>query len=46
MIFFRVLQNINIKITDGTLVNYLKFKAPVSLENKTVYMTTHEDFNN
>ncbi|MCG3685792.1 hypothetical protein L5F35_06150 [Aliarcobacter butzleri] len=45
MIFFRVSQNINIKITDGTLVNYLKFKAPVSLENETVYMTTREDFN-
>lgn len=45
MIFFRVSQNINIKITDGTLVIYLKFKAPVSLENETVYMTTREDFN-
>ncbi|MFX4234151.1 hypothetical protein ACOL24_09880 [Aliarcobacter butzleri] len=45
MIFFRVSQNINIKITDGTLVNYLKFKAAVSLENETVYMTTREDFN-
>ena len=45
MIFFRVSQNINIKITDGALVNYLKFKAPVSLENETVYMTTREDFN-
>jgi ADP-heptose:LPS heptosyltransferase len=45
MIFFRVSENINIKITDGTLVNYLKFKAPVSLENETVYMSTREDFN-
>ncbi|MCT7911846.1 hypothetical protein N5912_08380 [Arcobacter lacus] len=45
MIFFRVSENINIKITDGTLVNYLKFKASVSLENETVYMSTREDFN-
>lgn len=45
MIFFRVTQNINIKTTDGTLVKYTKFKAPISLENDTVYMTTFEDFN-
>lgn len=44
MIFFRVSQNLNIKITDGTLVKYLKFKAPVSIENETVYITTYDDF--
>ena len=45
MIFFRVSQNINIKTTDGTLVNYLKFKTPSNLENDTVYITTYDDFN-
>ena len=35
MIFFRVTQNINIKTTDGTLVNYFKFKDPSNLENET-----------
>lgn len=45
MIFFRVSQNINVKITDGTLVKYLKFKVPITLENETVYITTLEDFN-
>jgi len=45
MIFFRVSQNINIKITDGTLVSYNKFKMPSNLENDTVYITTENDFN-
>ena len=45
MIFFRVTQNINVKTTDGTLVNYLKFKSPLSLENETIYITTYNDFN-
>ena len=31
MIFFRVTQNINIKTTDGTLVNYFKLKVPSGL---------------
>lgn len=44
MVFFRVTQNINIKTTDGTLVNYFKFKVPSNLENETVYITTHDDF--
>lgn len=44
MIFFRVTQNINIKITDGTIVKYSRFKAPVSIENETVYITTYDDF--
>lgn len=44
MIFFRVTQNINIKTTDGTLVNYLKFKGPSNLNNETAYITTAEDF--
>ena len=45
MIFFRVSQNINIKATDGTLINYLKFKEPSNMENETVYITTKDDFN-
>ena len=44
MIFFRVSHNINIKATDGTLINYFKFKEPSSLENETVYATTYDDF--
>ena len=44
MIFFRVTQNINIKTTDGTLVNYFKLKVPSNLENETVYITTYDDF--
>jgi hypothetical protein len=44
MIFFRVTQNINIKTTDGTMVNYLKFKVPSNLKNETVYITTYDDF--
>ena len=44
MIFFRVSQNINIKATDGTLINYLKFKEPSNMENETVYITTKDDF--
>ncbi|QKF59983.1 hypothetical protein ACN2EN_10165 [Aliarcobacter lanthieri] len=44
MIFFRVTQNINIKITDGTVIKYNRFKAPVGVENETVYITTYDDF--
>lgn len=44
MIFFRVTQNINIKTTDGTMVNYFKFKLPSNIENETVYITTYDDF--
>jgi len=44
MIFFRVTQNINIKTTDGTLVNYFKLKVPSNLENETIYITTYDDF--
>jgi hypothetical protein len=44
MIFFRVTQNINIKTTDGTLVNYFKLKAPSNMENSTIYITTYDDF--
>lgn len=44
MIFFRVTQNINIKTTDGTLVNYFKLKQPSNLENETIYITTYDDF--
>lgn len=44
MILFRVTQNINIKTTDGTMVNYFKFKVPSNLENETVYITTYDDF--
>ena len=44
MIFFRVSQNINIKIADGTLINYLKFKEPSNMENETLFVTTNDDF--
>ena len=44
MIFFRVTQNINIKTTDGTMVNYFRFKDPSNLENETLYITTYDDF--
>lgn len=44
MIFFRVTANINIKTTDGTLVNYYKFKAPSNLNNETAYISTQDDF--
>ena len=44
MIFFRVTNNINIKTTDGSLVKYLRFKAPASLPNETVYISTYDDF--
>ncbi len=44
MIFFRVTQNINIKTTDGTLVNYFKFKDPSNMDNETIYITTYDDF--
>ncbi len=45
MIFFRVTQNINIKATDGTLIEYLKLKNPANLNNETLYVTTSDDFN-
>jgi len=45
MIFFRVSSNINVKTTDGTLINYYKIKGPSNLENETVYITTYNDFN-
>ena len=45
MIFFRVTQNINIKATDGTLIEYLKIKNPSNLNNETLYVTTSDDFN-
>ncbi|PWE21288.1 glycosyltransferase family 9 protein [Aliarcobacter skirrowii] len=44
MVFFRVTNSINIKITDGTILKYDRFKAPVGLENETVYITTYDDF--
>lgn len=44
MIFFRVTQNINIKTTDGTLVNYYKFKVPLNLDNETVYISSYDDY--
>jgi len=44
MIFFRVTQSINIKITDGTVIKYSRFKAPATVENETVYITTYDDF--
>jgi hypothetical protein len=44
MVFFRVTNNINIKTTDGSLVKYSRFKAPASLPNETVYISTYDDF--
>ncbi len=44
MVIFRTTENINIKTTDGTLVKYLKLKAPSNLFNETVYITTYEDY--
>lgn len=45
MVVFRVTENINIKITDGTLVKYQKVKKASDLLNETIYITTFEDFN-
>ncbi|AXK49505.1 hypothetical protein CRU87_06060 [Aliarcobacter trophiarum LMG 25534] len=45
MIFFRVTNSINIKITDGTILKYNRFKAPIGIENETIYLTTYDDFN-
>lgn len=44
MVVFRVTENINIKITDGSIVKYSKLKGPSNLFNETVYITTYEDF--
>lgn len=43
MVFFRVTKNINIKVTDGTLVKYLKLKKPSELVNENIYCTTYDD---
>ncbi len=45
MIFFRVTGNINIKTTDGTMVNYYKFRRPSNLNNETAYISTYDDYN-
>lgn len=45
MVYFRVNENINIKTTDGTLVNYLKFKLSLEMSNETIYISTFDDFN-
>ena len=45
MIFFRVSQDINVKATDGTLINYFKLKEPSAMENETIYITTYDDYN-
>ena len=45
MIFFRVSQDINVKATDGTLINYFKLKEPSVMENETIYITTYDDYN-
>ncbi|RXJ56231.1 glycosyltransferase family 9 protein [Candidatus Marinarcus aquaticus] len=44
MIFFRVSNNVNIKITDGSLVVYKKIKQASLLDNEEIYCTTYEDF--
>lgn len=43
MLFFRVTENINIKIQDGTLVKFLKLKKPSELINENIYCTTYDD---
>ena len=45
MVFFRVSQDINVKATDGTLINYFKLKEPSVMENETIYITTYDDYN-
>ncbi|XOB61632.1 hypothetical protein ACMC56_13640 [Campylobacterota bacterium DY0563] len=44
MVIFRATENINIKTTDGTLINYSKLKNPSNLFNENIYITTLEDF--
>lgn len=43
MVFFRVTKNINIKVTDGTLVKYLRLKKPSEMVNDNIYCTTYDD---
>lgn len=43
MVFFRVTKNINIKVTDGTLVKYIKLKKPSELINENIYCTTYDE---
>ena len=45
MIFFRVSENINIKTTDGTIVNYFKYKQDNTLVQEWAYITTYDDYN-
>ena len=44
MIFFKVTENINIKVTDGSLVSYLRHKLPTNMNNETIYVTTFDDY--
>ncbi|MEA1914380.1 MAG: glycosyltransferase family 9 protein [Campylobacterota bacterium] len=44
MIFFRATQNINIKVTDNSLVKYFKMQKPSDLDNDTIYCTVYDDF--
>ncbi|MGM0519889.1 MAG: hypothetical protein ACQERD_09635, partial [Campylobacterota bacterium] len=44
MIFFKVTENINIKVTDGSLVSYLRHKFPLEMNNETIYVTTYDDY--
>ena len=43
MIFFKVTENINIKITDGTLVKFLKPKKTSDVPLENIYCTTYDD---
>lgn len=43
MIFFRVTENINIKITDGSLLKFNKLKKPSELINDGIYISTYSD---
>ena len=44
MIFFKVTENINIKVTDGSIVSYFKHKFPLEMKNETIYVTTYDDY--
>ena len=43
MVFFRVTENINVKIADGTLIKFLKLKKPSELINDNIYCSVYDD---
>lgn len=44
MVFFRVTNNLNIKIADGTVVEYKRFQNPSASVNDTIYCSSYSDF--